>query len=466
MKGKAAIKRVSTTILVFIAILLPHLRISAQDVSRLIAEVSLANDSVKYSWFDSTTYTYSGTRTSNWKTGQHLYDTAIYLVASSSLPTARYMRTYDTANRIVGNTMQEYKSGGWRNKQQFIYKYLSGKLYDTVWSNTWDTTNLKWETKRIYIYKYTTSLRQDSIYWLKPGGTGFVVEAIDEYLYTDSLLTVHILDVWNDTLARWDRWQQETYHYDAIGKVDTYWNYAIDMATLTTQPERKEVYVYDVNKRIAGLWKYYWFVTSQSWQGLNEHYYTYNTHGDVIQEVVNYWDLFVQMWGPQSKIYYYYDFAYNPTDIIEKRFDNPVYKDYSWVKWLYNSSGLPTEKANYTWNDVLGVWLPEKSNASKKRYYYETNSGIASKNKTDDWLIVYPNPASAVITIKSDRKVSASCYISLSDMQGRLVRQWYEVLGSGASAVLHVNGVSSGNYLLKVNDGNTEMTKLLIVANQ
>lgn len=464
MKGKATMYRACKTIFAGIAILLLYQKVAAQDARRLIAEVTYANDSIKYTLSDSISYVYGGTRTSNAKTGQHLYDTATYSTTPAAQPAIKYSRTYDIADRISKHTTQQYLGTGWRNSRQSVYKYLIGNRYDTVWNYTWDTTNLVWNTKRIYVYKYTSSGKQDSIYWLKPSGANFVTEAVDVYRYTDSLLTQHTLDVWNDTLLQWDRWQQEVYHYDAIGKADTYWNYTIDIPTITLQPERKEVIVYDANKRIAGLWRYYWFTISQSWQGLNEYYYTYNTHGDIIQEVVNYWDLFVQMWGPQSKIYYYYDFTYNLTDAIEKRFDNPVFADYAWVKWLYNSSGLPVEKTSYMWNDVIGGWLPEKSNASKKMYYYEANSGIvAGSEKNDDWM-VYPNPAASFIIIKAKGNVNTGCRIALSDMQGRHVREWNE--GAGTTYNLQVQGIPNGQYLLHIIYGSEEMTKLLIIANQ
>lgn len=268
----------------------------AQGTLRLMAEAVYANDSVNYTLTDSTRYLYSGMRTSNMTTGEHMYDTATHWATIIRVPTVRYARTYDGANRIVSHTTQQYKSVAWRNSQQFVYKYTPANSYDTVWANRWDTTNALWKTTRIYKYKYDIRGRIDSVYWLKPSGSSWVTEAVDAYHYTDTMLTKHTLDVWNDTLVQWDRWQLETWHYDqTTGKTDTYELHTIDIPTITLQPERKEVYVYDALKRVAGLWKYYWFKISQSWQGLNEYYYSYNSHNDVTEEVKNYWDLFAQM---------------------------------------------------------------------------------------------------------------------------------------------------------------------------
>lgn len=436
----------------------------AQGTLRLMAEAVYANDSVNYTLTDSTRYLYSGMRTSNMTTGEHMYDTATHWATIIRVPTVRYARTYDGANRIASHTTQQYKSVAWRNSQQFVYKYTPANSYDTVWANRWDTTNALWKTTRIYKYKYDIRGRIDSVYWLKPSGSSWVTEAVDAYHYTDTMLTKHTLDVWNDTLVQWDRWQLETWHYDqTTGKTDTYELHTIDIPTITLQPERKEVYVYDALKRVAGLWKYYWFKISQSWQGLNEYYYSYNSHNDVTEEVKNYWDLFAQMWGPLSKTYYYYDPSFNITDIIEKQFDYPIFKDHSRKSWLYNSSGLPTVRRNFVWNDMWVAWLPEKSNNSQVLYYYEKYNGIANVAEPQEALL-YPNPATGSVSLRVNWKQQQPVSILLHDMQGRLVRQWYQQAANTYSLQLH--GIQAGQYILRAANGSEEMTKLLIIANQ
>ncbi|HLO72271.1 MAG TPA: T9SS type A sorting domain-containing protein [Flavipsychrobacter sp.] len=467
MKIKSAINKAFIGALVVWLHLLSGGEANAQVALQLIAEAVYANDSVNYTLTDSTRYVYSGTRTSNMATGQHLYDTASHWATAAKVPAVRYLRTYDAANRIASHTTQQYKAGVWRNSLQYLYRYTPAGTYDTVWANKWDTANALWKTERIYQYKYDVKGRVDSIFWLKPSGSAFVTEAADAYHYTDTMLTKHTLDVWNDTLAQWDRWQLETWHYDqASGKQDTYELHRIDIQSITLQPERKEVYVYDGTKRVAGLWKYYWFSISQSWQGLNEYYYTYNSHNDVIEEVVNYWDLFAQRWGPLNKIYYYYDFVYNVTDVIKKQFDYPVYADHSWTKYLYNSNGLPIERTKYIWNDAIGTWLPEKSSDSKHLYYYNNSNNIKSAVGMPTDIIIYPNPAKNFVTISGSWQHIEKCTILLSDMQGRLVYQAYEMLYPNKGLSIPISNVADGQYILSINNGSEQMTKLLIIANQ
>ncbi len=462
MKARCTINMVAGVALMVLLQLLCNTATHGQGAMRLVAEAVYANDSVNYTLSDSTSYIYSSGRTSNMKTGQHMFDTASHWVTLSRAPYVRNMQLYDAVNRVTGATTQLYKGAGWRNSQQFLYKYLSGNQYDTVWLNSWDTANAVWNTRRIYKYKYAAG-HIDSIYWLKPAGSSWTIEAVDAYVYTDTLLTKHTLDVWNDTLSQWDRWQLETYHYDAIGKADTYERYTIDIPTRLLKPERKEVYVYDAAQRIAGKWTYYWFTVSQSWQGINEFYYSYNSHGDIDVEVKNYWDLFAGMWGPLSKTYYYYDLSFNITDIIEKQFDYPIFKNYATTSWLYNSSGLPTIKRDYVWSDLWNTWLPEKSNNSQILYYYEKYNNIAASPATI-LADVYPNPATGSVNLRLHNRPEKPVAIHLHDMQGRLVRMWQE--NAGDSYTLQLQGLQSGQYLLRVATGSEEMTKLLIIANQ
>lgn len=446
-------------------LLLQTVPADAQNSLRLIGEAVYANDSLNYTLYDSTRYKYSGMRTSNMKTGLHLYDTASHWVTPLALPSVRYARTYDTGNRVATHIVQQFVAGNWRNKQQFVYTYLpGGSLYDTVRTLQWDTTNLVWAQYRQYRYRYTAT-RLDSIYWMKPLGSSWVKEAVDAYQYTDGHLMLHTLDVWNDTLTQWDRWQKEMYHYDITGLADTYERHSIDIPTRMLVPDGKEVYAY-VGTNLAGKWTYYWFTTSQSWQGINEYYYLYNSHNDLDQEHVNYWDLFAQMWGPLSKNYYYYDFSYNVTDIIEKRFDFPVYRDYARSSWLYNSAGLPTVKRKFRWSDAWAGWVAEKSNNSQVLYYYENYNGIQQLERGNNTMKIFPNPATTVVQVQVQWQQSLPISVYLSDIQGRLLRQWQSAATDKYSQVLQVPGIAAGQYILRATNGNEEMTKLLIIANQ
>lgn len=109
------------------------------------------------------------------------------------------------------------------------------------------------------------------------------------------------------------------------------------------------------------------------------------------------------------------------------------------------------------------AWLPEKSNNSQVLYYYEKYNGIANVAEPQEALL-YPNPATGSVSLRVNWKQQQPVSILLHDMQGRLVRQWYEQAANTYSLQLH--GIQAGQYILRAANGSEEMTKLLIIANQ
>src|SRR4029078_10022331 len=76
-------------------------------------------------------------------------------------------------------------------------------------------------------------------------------------------------------------------------------------------------------------------------------------------------------------------------------------------------------------------------------------------------LVVYPNPVSNKCIVKFDgtfSKVSAKIY----DIRGSLVRSWSaRIIGKG-SIELNMTGISSGQYIVQLNDGNRRWVAKLI----
>lgn len=192
----------------------------AQQPMRLIGLCNYSRSTTAYALTDTTGYIYHGARGSNMKTGEYLYDTAVYYVTTAKTPAVRLLRTYDGMKRALNFTNQAYTNGTWRNSLQYTYIYNATGNYDTVYTRVWDTIAGNWKLQRIQHYRYTAG-QLDTIHWLMPAGTLWITEAWDSYTYTSGKLVRHKLEVRNDSLVRWDVWQIEDYHYNGTGNMDT-----------------------------------------------------------------------------------------------------------------------------------------------------------------------------------------------------------------------------------------------------
>ncbi|MBS1771347.1 MAG: T9SS type A sorting domain-containing protein [Bacteroidetes bacterium] len=437
-----------------------------QDVLNLTAQAVYGYDNVSgYALEDSTAYKYSNGRGSYVQTGDYKYDTSVkYQVVSSVInPKQQWLRNYDVNNRITTHIYQQRTGGSWRNNIKYLYDYNSASVYDTTSIQNWDTTANVWTEVRGYKYYYTGS-RLDSIVWKKKAGSTWVVEARDKYTYSGSNLSVHLLEVWNDTMTHWDPWQQEIYTYTVTGAIKSYETNLLDFGTLTLQHSSRMEYVYTAGGNIDTLTYFYWNKLSLIWDGFEKHYYTYTQHNDKDLEMIDYWNVGTSHWDSYKWLNYVYDVNYNKTSLTEKVFNGSLYLNSTTQQWLYNGANLPVQYINYGWDDISGTWKPTAGSMSKTIYYYEFPAGISKASPQS--IHVYPNPAEDIIHISLQWREALPFIITVHDMQGRLIYQKAEKGALIYNADVVLPGISNGNYMVRATNGKEEMTKLLVVANQ
>ncbi|MCB0457493.1 MAG: T9SS type A sorting domain-containing protein, partial [Flavobacteriaceae bacterium] len=90
----------------------------------------------------------------------------------------------------------------------------------------------------------------------------------------------------------------------------------------------------------------------------------------------------------------------------------------------------------------------------------ESILGINDNNVDISTVVIYPNPAKAVVNISNPQSVdlqSASIY----DLTGKLVRM-YDLRGMGTEKTLNISMLASATYLVYIQAENGAITKQLI----
>ncbi|KPE50232.1 DUF4886 domain-containing protein [Chryseobacterium indologenes] len=154
------------------------------------------------------------------------------------------------------------------------------------------------------------------------------------------------------------------------------------------------------------------------------------------------------------------------------------------TRFTYQISGNTVQFTNQTQNATSFLWNfgdgttsalenPQHTYTSTGNYQVSLITNACNKNSTKTKSVafhslgikeqntvsthIYPNPAQDYINIITDKKISV---ISLTDAAGRILR--YKLEKSVPGYVIPLNHLSSGIYLLKYKEGETEFTKKIL----
>jgi hypothetical protein len=170
--------------------------------------------------------------------------------------------------------------------------------------------------------------------------------------------------------------------------------------------------------------------------------------------------------------YFKEDYQYNPTstltpdylDIHNGRFC--VTPEYPAGTYCY----FATVKQN--WNSAYpyavgptfyGTKVAQKvTSITESTTTYTVPTGISKNNLKDFGLMVFPNPASDVIIIQINNLVRENVTAELYDLSGKLLQKTIVYQGS-TQAYFDLKTVYNGQYIVKVSDGNTVLSKKILV---
>jgi hypothetical protein len=117
---------------------------------------------------------------------------------------------------------------------------------------------------------------------------------------------------------------------------------------------------------------------------------------------------------------------------------------------IYNN---PLTIRHYSWSYQTLSWvLGYIPTTFYTHFYYEYYFASAKKiNKPLQKILIYPSPTSSFITIKLVQAEQGIRRFNITDMHGRLLRQWTELVSSGTSTrTIPVTEFSEGIYILSL----------------
>jgi hypothetical protein len=230
------------------------------------------------------------------------------------------------------------------------------------------------------------------------------------------------------------------YGYDAINA-----NCIWDLSMVNGDSVFNTDYFYEDN-RLTGYISY--LMRNGNWEKLEEQHYEYNALHKL------------------SKIYYTY---YEEGDKVNTTIFEQGYHDNGKLAWMTSKS-----IENNSPSLIDSVVIPYVNNQVDTGYGYISwdgtqwdeeptyrfvfnaplSSGINKNNEVRHSVIVYPNPASNVISVQTDKQVTK---LVLKDLTGKVIR------ATQNESTLHIDGVEAGVYLLETIMGDySSNTKILV----
>ncbi len=332
---------------------------------------------------------------------------------------------------------------------------------------------------------------------------------------TDSSMTVKMYDSANSTIIThfylWDftgsQWNsahisKDSLDFTAGQQLVGSYNYVYDVATQSFQPFRNHTYSYNPGGKLSSDVIDYWDASQGVWHRVKNEY-TWSGN-DLISEIYYGWysggwvrsghsrlttysggkpqthvDSF---WSGSSLVssekdsnvyagntltfrymhsyeggpgYYNYreghKFNTNGTisQVITEMTDNAgTWGNHLKRDYIYDSYNNPLTIIDSAW--VAGVWRALWYAPYVTNYYYNTTPVSVSTQAKSEFSI-YPSPAAGSIHMKTAFKQETNCVIAIMDMQGRLQRQWTEMIKAGNSeTTIPVGSLPNGNYFLKL----------------
>lgn len=286
--------------------------------------------------------------------------------------------------------------------------------------------------------------------------------------------TVELYQDWNSSTSKWDDSYVSYYGYNTNNNIISDSSYDHDLG----QPDVKGTYTYDVNGNLISSTYYEWngsswvgsYASQYQYDGNNRPvlaiYQSFNNGGwnDISKDSTTYtggntiyttksqiiWDYNTSKWVNYSMESRTFNANNTPaTQLIS----NWVALTNQWEAWKelehsYNQNGDIAETKDYLYTG--GVKSPNY--IQKTTYYYEVYFDVSvekiERNKT---ITVYPNPTTSDINIVLNGK--SDMQVSLINMTGQTVRT-LQVTDNAEKATISTNGLTAGNYVLTVYNGN------------
>lgn len=468
--------------------------------TRLIA-VGYYNANIQTQTFkptDSTFHTYSGERGGN--VGEVLlYDNYTHFRFNTQGNAYdnyyHYVQTFDGAGRRSNYLQREWNTNtqSWINKSQETYTYdAAGNLILSL-SQKWDANSNIWNNYYRYSYTYDGLNQMTSSLVEKWNVNVWKNVDRDTYVFSDTLLTKHQWDVWDDNNNAWRNFYKYDYTYNGNGKCETETYSTWNTNANVWQFHQQKIFAYNNALQETGMLQKSW--QNNAWKNYSRYSYNFSNTGQRLSalyeewknnawvntfrydntfdgqdrlslENIQLWDAQTNTWKNYQHTLYDYDNNSNILSVTEKKPDannNSIMNNDKIRLFTYNSNNKKTTETRKTWNLTQQMWHLT-ANDSRYHYHYETyTTAAAHQNKLAGTVKAYPNPASNAVQIEVQLERPAALTLVIMDIAGRKRLQVTYPAAARHQDHLDISSLAPGIYQVVIGTAEGQQTEKLVI---
>ena len=357
---------------------------------------------------------------------------------------SRITNTYDGNGNMLTNLLENRVSGSWVNASQGTFSYDGSENNLTKTDQVWDGSS--WVDTILYTNTYNS---------------------------TGNKLT-SLTQQWDG--SNWVNSSLETWTYDASGNNLSYLSQSSSNG-ITWTNNYTIIYTYDDNgnqlTELDQLWQ------DPDWMNYSMSAYTYDNNGNRLTYLYQVW---YGSWTNYSQGTSTYDGNGNCLSVIHQLWNANTWRNYAKSEYTYQNNIVNGD--GFGWNG--GDWVPGDSFFSLRLYnngnpviffenmayhakvywsLYPTSTKDLS-NLPKSLFMIYPNPATNYLSIKTNLNQQEQVNIDLVDFSGKIVATYSEgiIQPGGQTFTIYTGNLLAGEYILQMRAGNTiEKQKVTII---
>lgn len=333
------------------------------------------------------------------------------------------------------------------------FEYEGNMIAGTTYG--WDDG--EWDMQiRMEMYA-TDTTRIDSMLMFSPDtlDTGWARAFKLTFTYENDRQTMMQSYLADSLSGDWELYFQTSMYYDAMGNLTEEISVMkIDESSVLDTVSRM-VYHYDENARLDSTYGYVKYPGVEEWMQDSKTLYYYNENGMPTHEEEYMADLLGTGWTPVSRTVYLVD------EEVGKYYEEMYNWDVLALEWnllstdslLYNDENLPLVEI------IKEKPMPDDTlYLHQKTYFTYGDATTAPKLDLASQVLVYPNPASDVLNVKTQSVGQNS--LQLFNLSGQLI---YENQFYSSETQVPVRNLQKGSYLIKVRSAQKVHTQVILV---
>ncbi len=348
--------------------------------------------------------------------------------AKDSLTKTDY--TYTSANDTSSIITYNYRRKVWVPDVKTENTYDASRRIQTIARYKWDDFKKVWNGenyKQLFNYNSTGNIA-DIVRQKWTSATASWSDFYkDTYVYNGTQLTEIYSQTWNGTT--WLNNGKIRYNYTA-GLIDSteYLSYSSTSGWVSGS---KYKYTYNAASLCDTEWIYQ-YSTTQAQIKIMYQYNTKNLRTELLQQ-----EWTGSQWENRHKNNMTYDSLDNETTHIQNSWENGM--------WKYSSGNFKIALYFDLYNPDVEVSIPEQITTEQQK------------------LSLFPIPTANSINVHTDWKEPQPFTISITNLEGKIIKQWNEAPCEVYNKTVSLTGLPSGNYILNLTGKTSHTAKQFIV---